>query len=138
MQALPTLAEVIARHYAAAVESAPALSREIDGQVAATELRAVPRRMVRARGGRRFAVRRLGERAMTLAQRALELTPEERRLLRARRLQLLAGATANTVGVDEAERAAPERPRPVPQRRPARTRRRRGRDWRRRGRRSAA
>jgi tetratricopeptide (TPR) repeat protein len=99
---LPTLAEVIARHYAAAVESAPSLARDIDGRTQ-EELRATAADwFARASDvAARFAA---WESARALAQRSLELTDEQRPLLRARRLEQLAKASANTVGVDEAER----------------------------------
>jgi class 3 adenylate cyclase/tetratricopeptide (TPR) repeat protein len=99
--ALPTLAEVIARHYAAAVESAPSLSREIDGRTA-EDLRATAADWfeLAADVASRFAA---WESASTLAQRSLELTDDERPLLQGRRLERLAEATANTAGVDEAE-----------------------------------
>jgi class 3 adenylate cyclase len=101
-EALPTLAEVIARHYAAGVESAPSLARDIDGQ-APEELRATAADWFgRASDiAARFAA---WESARTLAARSLELTDEQRPLLRAQRLERLANATANTVGVDVAER----------------------------------
>ena len=100
--ALPTLAEVIARHYSAAVESAPSLARDIDGRTQ-EELRATAADWFgRASDvAARFAA---WESARALAERSLELTDEERPFLRAQRLERLANATANTVGVDAAER----------------------------------
>jgi class 3 adenylate cyclase/tetratricopeptide (TPR) repeat protein len=100
--ALPTLAEVIARHYAAALESAPSLAREIDDR-SPEELRATAAEWFgRASDiAARFAA---WESARTLAERSVELTHEQRPLMRAQRLERFANATANTVGVDEAER----------------------------------
>ncbi len=100
-QTLPTLAEVIARHYAAAVESSPTLIREIEGRTPAQLRASAAEWFARAAEiATRFAA---WESARSLAQRAVDLTPEERPTLRATRLQLLARATANTLGVDDAE-----------------------------------
>jgi class 3 adenylate cyclase/tetratricopeptide (TPR) repeat protein len=98
-QSRPALAEVIARHYAAALAGAPALAREIGG---------LERDEVRARAGDWFETAArvaLGfaawASARDLAARALELSDEEG-LGRARRLHLLGEATASASGVDEA------------------------------------
>jgi class 3 adenylate cyclase/tetratricopeptide (TPR) repeat protein len=100
-EALPTLAEVIARHYAAAVDSAPSLTREIDGRPREDISEIAAGWFERAAEvAARFAA---WESARTLVERSLERTGEERPLARARRLERLAEATANTVGVDEAE-----------------------------------
>ncbi|MGZ4418258.1 MAG: ATP-binding protein, partial [Gaiellaceae bacterium] len=100
--ALPTLAEVIARHYSAAIESAPSLARDVDGRPQ-EELRATAAEwFARASDvAARFAA---WESARALAERSLELTDEQLPRFRALRLEQLAKATANTVGVDEAER----------------------------------
>ena len=100
--ALPTLAEVIGRHYAAAVESAPALSRDIDGR-APEQLRATAADWFEraAEVASRFAA---WDSARALAERSLELTAGDYPLLQGRRLEQLAEATANTVGVEDAER----------------------------------
>jgi class 3 adenylate cyclase/tetratricopeptide (TPR) repeat protein len=100
-EALPTLAEVIARHYAAAVESAPSLAREIGGRPPA-DMRATAAEWFEraAEVASRFAA---WESARELAQRSLELTDDERTLLQGRRLERLAEATANTAGVDATE-----------------------------------
>ena len=100
-EALPTLAEVIARHYATAVETAPSLAREIGGRPP-TDVRATAAEWFEraAEVASRFAA---WEAARELAERSLELTDDERTLLQGRRLQRLAEATANTAGVDEAE-----------------------------------
>jgi tetratricopeptide (TPR) repeat protein len=98
-QSRPALAEVIGRHYAAALDGAPALAREIGG---------LERDEVQARAGDWFeAAARVAlgfaawASARDLADRALELSGEEG-LGRARRLHLLGEATANAVGVGDA------------------------------------
>ena len=98
-QSRPALAEVIGRHYAAALDGAPALARDIGG---------LERDEVRARAADWFETAArvaLGfaawASARDLAARALELS-DEAGLERARRLHLLGEATASAVGVDEA------------------------------------
>jgi predicted ATPase len=98
-QSRPALAEVIGRHYAAALDGAPTLARDIGG---------LGRDNVRASAGDWFETAArvaLGfaawASARDLAERALELSGEAG-LERARRLHLLGEATANAVGVDEA------------------------------------
>jgi class 3 adenylate cyclase len=98
-QSRPALAEVIGRHYAAALEGAPTLARDIGG---------LERDDVRARAGGWFETAArvaLGfaawASARDLAERALELSGEVG-LDRARRLHLLGEATASAVSVDEA------------------------------------
>ena len=98
-QSKPALAEVIGRHYAAALEGAPSLARDVGG---------LERDEVRHRAGDWFETAArvaLGfaawASARDLAARALDLTDAEG-LDRARRLQLLGEATASAVGVDEA------------------------------------
>jgi class 3 adenylate cyclase/tetratricopeptide (TPR) repeat protein len=98
-QARPVLAEVVGRHYAAALDAAPALAREIAG---------LERDEIRSRAAEWFeTAARVAvgfaawASARELAARALELTGEEA-LARARRLHLLGEATASAVGVDEA------------------------------------
>jgi class 3 adenylate cyclase/tetratricopeptide (TPR) repeat protein len=99
--ALPTLAEVIARHYAAAVDSAPSLARDIGGR---------PRDEVRASAAEWFerasevaSQFAAWESARALARRALELSEGEQPLVQARRLELLARVTANAAGLEEAK-----------------------------------
>ena len=99
-QSRPALAEVIGRHYAAALDGAPTLARDIGG-LERDEVRAQRGRLVRDGGPRRARLRRLGERPRSRRPRARA----ERRtalLERARRLHLLGEATASAVGVDEA------------------------------------
>ncbi|MDQ2967314.1 MAG: AAA family ATPase [Actinomycetota bacterium] len=99
--ALPTLAEVIARHYAAAVDSAPSLARDIGGR-SRDEVRATAAEWFERASevASRFAA---WESARTLARRALDLSEKEQPLVRARRLELLAHVTANAAGLEEAK-----------------------------------
>ncbi|MGZ4332933.1 MAG: adenylate/guanylate cyclase domain-containing protein [Gaiellaceae bacterium] len=98
-QSRPMLAEVIGRHYAAALACAPSLARDIGG-LERDELRARAARWFEtaARVAIGFAA---WASARDLATRALELSDEEG-LDRARRVHLLGEATASAVGVDEA------------------------------------
>jgi class 3 adenylate cyclase len=98
-QSRPALAEVVGRHYAAALDAAPALGRDVGG---------LERDELRKRAAEWFETASrvaLGfaawASARDLAARALELSDEEG-LERARRLHLLGDATARAVGVDEA------------------------------------
>jgi class 3 adenylate cyclase/tetratricopeptide (TPR) repeat protein len=95
----PALAEVIGRHYAAALDAAPALARDIGG-LGRDEIRARAAEWFEtaARVAMGFAA---WASARDLASRALDLSGEEG-LERARRLQLLGEATASAIGVDEA------------------------------------
>ena len=98
-QSLPALAEVIGRHYAAALTGAPALARDVGGlERDALAARAADWFETAARVALGFAA---WASARDLAARALELSGEEG-LDRARRLQLLGEATAKAVGVDDA------------------------------------
>jgi class 3 adenylate cyclase len=97
--ARPALAEVIGRHYAAALDAAPALAQEIAG---------LGRDEIRSRAAEWFETAArvaIGfaawASARDLAARALELEGEDG-VERARRLRLLGEATASAVGVDEA------------------------------------
>jgi hypothetical protein len=98
-QSRPALAEVIARHYAAALSGAPALARDIGG-LERDELRARTADWFEsaARVAIGFAA---WASARDLAGRALHLT-DEGGVARARRLQLLGEATESALGVDEA------------------------------------
>ncbi len=98
-QSRSALAEVIGRHYAAALASAPALARDIGG---------LERDEIRARAADWFETAArvaLGfaawASARDLAARALELTGAQG-IERARRLHLLGEATASAAGVSEA------------------------------------
>jgi class 3 adenylate cyclase/tetratricopeptide (TPR) repeat protein len=99
--ALPTLAEVIARHYAAAVDSAPSLARDIGGRPR-DEIRTIAAEWFERASevASQFAA---WESARTLARRALDLSEDEQPLVRARRLELLARVTANAAGLEEAK-----------------------------------
>ncbi len=96
----PEVAEVTARHLAAALEHAPALASEIEGD---------SRENVSARAAEWFerAARVALERAAhasarALVRRSLELTPGDVPAERARRLELLGDATAPSADLDEA------------------------------------
>jgi tetratricopeptide (TPR) repeat protein len=99
--ALPTLAEVIARHYAAAIDSAPSLARDIGGR-SRDEVRATAGEWFEraAEVASQFAA---WESARALARRALDLSEGEQPLVRARRLELLARVTASAAGLEEAK-----------------------------------
>jgi class 3 adenylate cyclase len=98
-QSRPALAEVIGRHYAAALAAAPALARDVGGmERGELTVRAAEWFETAARVAIGFAA---WASARELAGRALELTAAEG-VERARRLQLLGEATASAVGVDEA------------------------------------
>jgi class 3 adenylate cyclase/tetratricopeptide (TPR) repeat protein len=99
--ALPTLAEVIARHYSAAVDNAPSLARDIGGH---------PREEIRASAAEWFerasevaSQFAAWESARVLALRALEQSEGDQPLLRARRLELLAHVTGHAAGLEEAK-----------------------------------
>jgi class 3 adenylate cyclase len=98
-QSRPALAEVIGRHYAAALAAAPALARDVGGmERGELTARAAEWFETAARVAIGFAA---WASARDLAGRAVELTAVEG-VERARRLQLLGEATASAVGVDEA------------------------------------
>ena len=100
-QALPTLAEVIARHYAAALESAPALAKEVDGRSRAQlETLAAAWFERAAEVAFEFAA---WDSARALAARAAALTAEDALLDRARRLHRLATAATNAEGAEAAK-----------------------------------
>jgi class 3 adenylate cyclase/tetratricopeptide (TPR) repeat protein len=98
---LPTLAEVIARHYAAALDSAPSLARDVAGrsreELAGTAAAWFERASAVASG---FAA---WESAYELSTRAVDLTAAENPLALARRLEQLGVAAADAVGVERAE-----------------------------------
>jgi class 3 adenylate cyclase len=99
--ALPALAEVIARHYAAAIETAPALAAAVGGRERAAIGAAAAEWFERASDVAAGVA--AWESARALAERSLELTAETEPLLRAGRLERLARAAANSAGVAEAE-----------------------------------
>ncbi len=100
-QSRAALAEVIARHYAAALENAPALARDIGGRDRET-LRATAAAWFE-RAGEVAASFAAWESARLLAARSLELTGEQEHELRGRRLLACGRSTANAAGVEEAE-----------------------------------
>jgi class 3 adenylate cyclase/tetratricopeptide (TPR) repeat protein len=101
-EALPAIAEVIARHYAAAVETAPALASSVGGRDRA-ELGVLAATWF-DRASDAAAGVAAWESARALAERALELTVDDEPLARARRLERLARAAVNSTGAAEAER----------------------------------
>jgi tetratricopeptide (TPR) repeat protein len=95
-------AEVVGRHYAAALGSAPRLVDEVEGLDRDSLLSAAGHWFERAAGSAlRLAAHDAGR---ELALRALEHTPEDEPVLRARRLTLLGEATAFGFDMDEAAR----------------------------------
>jgi tetratricopeptide (TPR) repeat protein len=99
--ALPTLAEVIARHYGAALDSAPELARTVDERTRDELVRLAADWFERAAAvAASFAA---WESAHALATRALELTPEGDDAVRARRLRQLGEVTVDAVGAVAAE-----------------------------------
>ncbi len=105
-EALPAIAEVIARHYAAAIETAPALASAVGGRDRA-EIGALAAAWFEQASDAAAGVA-AWEGARTLAERALELTADGEPLARARRLERLARAAVNTAGATEAELYARE------------------------------
>ena len=105
-EALPGIAEVIARHYAAAVETAPALASSIGGRDRA-EVGALAATWFEQASEVAGGVA-AWESARALAVRALELTTDDEPLSRARRLERLAQAAVNSTGAEEAELRARE------------------------------
>jgi class 3 adenylate cyclase len=104
--ALPAIAEVIARHYAAAIETAPALATAVGGRDRA-EIGATAAEWFE-RASRVAAGVAAWESAYALAECSLELTAGEQSPLRARRLEWLARAAEHGAGVAEAEARARE------------------------------
>ena len=95
-----SLAEVIARHYAAALSSLPALVHELDGRSLDAITDAAADWFERASSiAAGFAA---WHSAMGLAARAVELTGDGRPVDRGRRLHAQATATMNAVGADAA------------------------------------
>jgi tetratricopeptide (TPR) repeat protein len=99
--ALPTLAEVIARHYSAAVDSAPSLARDIGGR-SRDEIRTTAAGWFE-RASEVAAQFAAWDSARALARRALDLSEGEQALVQARRLELLARVTAHAAGLEEAK-----------------------------------
>jgi class 3 adenylate cyclase/tetratricopeptide (TPR) repeat protein len=95
-----SIAEVVARHYAAALDAAPSLVRLVDGRPIG-EIRAVAADWFERAAAVASAVA-AWETATSLAARAVELTPDDARFERARRLVAHGDATAKAAGVDAA------------------------------------
>ncbi|MGN6799089.1 MAG: ATP-binding protein, partial [Gaiellaceae bacterium] len=95
-----SVAEVVARHYAASLEAAPRLVRVVDDRPI-EEIRAAAAEWFERAAAVASAVA-AWETAAALASLAVELTAEVDRYERARRLVALGEATAKAVGVDAA------------------------------------
>ena len=98
--AVVSVAEVIARHYAAALETTPRLVRVVDGRSVGEIREAAADWFERAAGVARAVA--AWETAAALAARAVELTPDDARFERARRLLLHGETTASAAGVGAA------------------------------------
>ena len=97
------LADQIAGHYAAAVESAPALAREVDEGVD----RATAQRLAAEwyeRAGKSTLALSAHDAARQLFRRAIDLTPEQSKFDLARLWEQLADATAFAADMDEGAR----------------------------------
>jgi class 3 adenylate cyclase/tetratricopeptide (TPR) repeat protein len=105
-EALPAIAEVIARHYAASIETAPVLATAVAGRDRA-EIGATAAEWFE-RASRVAAGVAAWESAFTLAERSVELTADEEPWLRARRLEWLARAAEHGSGAVESEASARE------------------------------
>ena len=103
---VPSISEAVARHFAAALDNAPALATSVGGR-SRDEVR-----LEAAAWFERASVVAGGvaawESAWALAERALELTPADEQLARARRLEQLARASEPTIGVTSAEESLRE------------------------------
>jgi class 3 adenylate cyclase/tetratricopeptide (TPR) repeat protein len=95
-----SVAEVVARHYAAALDAAPRLVRAVDGRPLEA-IRAAAADWFERAAGVASAVA-AWETAASLVARSVELTPDDARLERARRLVAHGESTAKAVGVDAA------------------------------------
>jgi class 3 adenylate cyclase/tetratricopeptide (TPR) repeat protein len=95
-----SVAEVVARHYAASLESTPRLVRVVDGRPV-EEIRSFAADWFERAAGVARAVA-AWETAASLAARSVELTPAGERFERARRLLAHGEATASAAGADAA------------------------------------
>jgi tetratricopeptide (TPR) repeat protein len=95
-----SVAEVVARHYAASLESAPRLVRVVDGRPVEEIRSSAADWFERAAGVARAVA--AWETAASLAARSVELTPDEERFERARRLLAHGEATASAEGAEAA------------------------------------
>jgi tetratricopeptide (TPR) repeat protein len=98
--AVVSVAEVVARHYAAALEAAPRLVRAVDDRPI-DAIRAAAADWFERAAAVASAVA-AWETAASLAARAVELTADDARFERARRQVALGEATAKAAGVDAA------------------------------------
>ena len=95
-----SIAEVVARHYAASLDAVPRLMRVVGGRPVG-EIRAAAADWFERAASVASAVA-AWETAASLAARAVELTPEDARFEHARRLVAHGEATAKAAGVDAA------------------------------------
>jgi class 3 adenylate cyclase/tetratricopeptide (TPR) repeat protein len=94
------VAEVIAGHYAAALESAPALGREVGDGLVREEAASLAANWFERAGEAALAIA-AHDAARTLFRRALDHTPESALLDRARRWERLGDATAFAADMEE-------------------------------------
>jgi class 3 adenylate cyclase/tetratricopeptide (TPR) repeat protein len=94
------VAEQIAGHYAAALESAPALSREIDAGLDRDAVRRLAAEWYE-RAGQGTLNLSAHDAARQLFRRSIDLTPDEARFEKARRWERLGDATAFAADMDE-------------------------------------
>ena len=94
------VAEQIARHYAAALESAPALAREVDDGLDRDECRRLAAEWFERAGDDTLSVA-AQDAARQLFRRAIDLTPETSPADAARRWERLGDATAFAADMDE-------------------------------------
>lgn len=100
-------AEVIGRHYAAALDSAPVLSSDVGDGMSRADAASLASAWFE-RGAEIAMSLAAHDAAAALLRRALELTPEDDALPRARRLTALARAIAFVSDMDEGTRLARE------------------------------
>jgi hypothetical protein len=94
------IAEQIAGHYSAALESAPSLTREIDDGVDRDEVGRLAAEWYERAGQGTLALS-AHDAARQLFKRSIDLTSDERRLEKARRWERLGDATAFAADMDE-------------------------------------
>ena len=94
------IAEQIAGHYSSALESAPSLAREIDDGVDRDEVGRLAAEWYERAGQGTLALS-AHDSARQLFKRSIDLTPDERRLEKARRWERLGDATAFAADMDE-------------------------------------
>ncbi|HYI22032.1 MAG TPA: adenylate/guanylate cyclase domain-containing protein, partial [Candidatus Limnocylindrales bacterium] len=94
------IAEQIAGHYSAALDSAPSLAREIDEGVDRDEVRRLAARWYERAGTGTLALS-AHDAARQLFRRSIDLTPEDARFEQARRWERLGDATAFAADMDE-------------------------------------